>query len=81
MRKSAPSTGSHRWTLICRFLIMGGECNYLLRCVWPSCRLEFVPEQVQTNWTLLPAEVLLAEFSSSQQAMLLSGLYVVSMTD
>ena len=24
---------------------MGGECNYLLRCVWPECRLEFVPEQ------------------------------------
>lgn len=37
---------------------MGGECNYLLRCVWPSCRLEFVPEQVR--------------FSSTMQLILLS---------
>ncbi|CAG9464396.1 unnamed protein product [Pedinophyceae sp. YPF-701] len=28
---------------LARFHIMGGECNYLLRCT-PDCRLEFVPD-------------------------------------
>ena len=54
--------------MLCRFLIMGGECNYLLRCVWPSCRLEFVPEQVQTRWAM-------------SSVLLLSRLHVVGECD
>ena len=32
-----------------RFHVMGGECNYLLRCVGPQARLEFVPPE---EWQL-----------------------------
>ena len=33
-----------QWVL-CRFLVMGGECNLLLRCT-PEYGLEFVPERL-----------------------------------
>ncbi len=37
--------GSVHACICCRFHIMGGECNYLLRVAYPSRRLEFVPDE------------------------------------
>jgi IMP and pyridine-specific 5'-nucleotidase len=59
--------------LMSRFMVMGGECNYLLRCMPPDAHLEFVPvEQWQLPEMLAWREDDVKQFLDAAEAALLA---------